>query len=64
MKRNETIKGEVSTVGQLREALKDVPDDVLVNIGTRKHGYTINVIGRDCMSLAIMTDETGSFPAD
>lgn len=52
---------DIKTVGQLRKVLEDIPDTALLNIGTEKYGYTVNQVGYDGMSVAIMTKEVGDF---
>lgn len=58
------IGRDIRTVGQLREALENVPDSTLVNIGTENEGYSVNQIGYDGMSIAIMTGEVDDFSGE
>ena len=51
--------GPAKSVGQLRAALKDVPDEALLNIGNREYGYEVHDIGYDGTSAAIMTNDAG-----
>ena len=53
----------VSTVGDLRSSLKDVPDHVFVNIGNSEVGFSVDAIHCDGLSVALETNEPGMFVA-
>ena len=51
----------LSTIGQLRHALKDIPDDALLNIGNQNYGFSVDEIHYDGISVALETKEKGVF---
>ncbi len=51
----------ISTVGDLRAALEQVPDNALLNIGTDSYGFSVDDIHYDGLSVALETKEDGIF---
>lgn len=51
----------IQTIGDLKTALKDVPDDALLNIGNRDNGFSVDEIYYDRISVALETREKGTF---
>lgn len=57
----ETLNKNTNTVGQLRDALKSVPDTALLNIGNDKNGFSVDAVHYDGISVALVTKEAGVF---
>lgn len=47
----------IGTVGQLKEALKDIPDSAFLNIGDRKNGFPVDKIFYDGLSVGLETND-------
>lgn len=56
-----TLGKNANTVGALRLALENVPDDTFLNIGNKEYGFSADQIHYDGMSVALETNEAAVF---